>query len=328
MGAFSYCSNLIDFKISDGDNPLWIAGGAFTSMPLETLYLGRDINLDQSTPSTAFGKMHKLNTIVIGDCVTNIEDNIFYDCKNITTIYFQGYTPPVAGDNSFSNYDATLYVPDGSLTTYQSSSYWSRFKYLVEYYLDKYFYINYVVDGRHYLTDSIKHGHSITLIDIPEKEGYTFSGWSEVPATMPAGDITITGSFSVNYYTLTYMVDGEEYKTEQIAYGDSVVLIDAPVKENYIFSGWSGAPVMMPAEDVTITGSFVYTSVSGVLADTMVKVSSNSITFLGAENSRVVVYSTSGALVEQIDSYTGEEITLESGVYIIRVGNKTLKVKI
>ena len=449
-GAFSNCSNLIDFKISDGDNPLWIAGGAFTSMPLETLYLGRDINLDQSTPSTAFGKMHKLNTIVIGDCVTNIEDNIFYNCKNITTIYFQGYTPPVAGDNSFSNYDATLYVPDGSLTTYQSSSYWSRFKYLVEYYLDKYFYINYVVDGRHYLTDSIKHGHSITLIDIPEKEGYTFSGWSEapvtmpanditisgsfaintyvltyivdgetyatdsivyngdvelisapekegftfsgwseapvtmpandivingsfavnyytvaymvdgdtiatdsiaygaeftpiaapekegytfsgwseVPATMPAGDITITGSFSVNYYTLTYMVDGEEYKTEQIAYGDSVVLIDAPVKENYIFSGWSGAPVIMPAEDVIITGSFVYTSVSGVLADTMVKVSSNSITFLGAENSRVVVYSTSGALVEQIDSYTGEEITLERGVYIIRVGNKTLKVKI
>ena len=166
------------------------------------------------------------------------------------------------------------------------------------------------------------------MISSPEKEGYTFSGWSEVPATMPAGDITITGSFCVNYYTLTYMVDGEEYKTEQIAYGDSVVLIDAPVKENYIFSGWSGAPVIMPAEDVIITGSFVYTSVSGVLADTMVKVSSNSITFLGAENSRVVVYSTSGALVEQIDSYTGEEITLERGVYIIREGNKTLKVKI
>ena len=191
-----------------------------------------------------------------------------------------------------------------------------------------YYTIAYVVDGDTIASESIAYGAEITPIAAPEKEGYTFSGWSEVPATMPAGGITITGSFCVNYYTLTYVVDGEEYKTEQIAYGDSVVLIDAPVKENYIFSGWSGAPVMMPAEDVTITGSFVHTNISGVMVNAMFKVDGNSITLAGAENSCVAIYSVSGALVNKYDYYDGEEIVLDRGVYVIRIGEKTIKIKL
>jgi hypothetical protein len=42
----------------------------------------------------------------------------------------------------------------------------------------------------------------------------------------------------------------------------------------------------------------------------------------------VAVYSTGGALVEKIDCYAGEEITLDKGVYILRVGGKTVKVKL
>ena len=34
----------------------------------------------------------------------------------------------------------------------------------------------------------------------PTKEGYTFSGWSEIPETMPDHDVTVTGSFIVNKY--------------------------------------------------------------------------------------------------------------------------------
>ena len=188
--------------------------------------------------------------------------------------------------------------------------------------------VAYVVDGDTIATDSVAYGSEITPIAAPEKEGHTFSGWSEAPATMPANDIVINGSFSVNYYTLTYIVDGEEYKTEQVAYGDSVVLIDAPVKENYIFSGWSDAPAIVPAEDIIITGSFVHTSINSVSAEATVKVNGNIITLVGAENSSVTIYSTSGALVEKIDSYAGEEIALDRGVYIVHVENNTLKVKL
>lgn len=191
-----------------------------------------------------------------------------------------------------------------------------------------YYTVVYVVDGDTIATESIAYGVEITPIAAPAKEGYTFSGWSEAPSKMPANDIVISASFSVNYYTLTYMVDGEEYKEEQIAYGDSVVLIDAPVKENYIFSGWSGAPVTMPAEDVTITGSFVHTSISSVSAGAMVKVDGNSITLAGAENSCVAIYSVSGALVNKYDNYDGEGIVLDRGVYVIRIGEKTMKIKL
>ena len=84
----------------------------------------------------------------------------------------------------------------------------------------------------------------------------------------------------------------------------------------------------MPAEDIIITGSFVHTSINSVSAEATVKVNGNIITLVGAENSSVTIYSTSGALVEKIDSYAGEEIALDRGVYIVRVGNNTLKVKL
>ena len=39
-------------------------------------------------------------------------------------------------------------------------------------------------------------GDAITPETEPTKEGYTFSGWSEIPATMPAHDVTVTGTFT------------------------------------------------------------------------------------------------------------------------------------
>ena len=195
-------------------------------------------------------------------------------------------------------------------------------------FLVNYYAVTYIIAGDTIATDSIAYGAEITPIAAPEKEGHTFSGWSEAPVTMPANDIVISGSFSVNYYTLTYIVDGDEYKVEQIAYGDSVVLIDAPVKDGYTFSGWSYAPTTMPAKDVVIMGMFINTNINAASADAIVKVNGNCITLVGAENSSVAIYSTSGALVEKIDAYAGEEITLDKGVYIVRVVGKAVKVKL
>ena len=116
--------------------------------------------------------------------------------------------------------------------------------------------VTYIVDGEVYKTESITYGSAITAAESPVKEGHTFSGWSGVPSTMPAKDITVSGSFTVNNYTITYIVDGEVYKTESIAYGSEVEAIAAPVKEGHSFSGWSGVPSTMPAKDVTVNGSF------------------------------------------------------------------------
>ncbi len=116
--------------------------------------------------------------------------------------------------------------------------------------------LTYIVDGNEYKTATITFGTTITPEEAPVKEGYTFSGWSEIPATMPAHDVTITGTFTVNTYTLTYIVDGEEYKSVSVTYGSAITPEEAPLKEGYSFSGWSYVPVTMPATDVRVIGTF------------------------------------------------------------------------
>lgn len=114
----------------------------------------------------------------------------------------------------------------------------------------------YIVDGQTYKTINMDYGGSITPEVAPEKDGYTFSGWSEIPSTMPAKDVTVTGSFAVNTYTLTYVVDGETYKTFSMNYSDAITAEKEPIKEGYTFSGWNEIPSTMPAKDVTVTGTF------------------------------------------------------------------------
>ena len=120
--------------------------------------------------------------------------------------------------------------------------------------------ITYMVDGEVYKTETVAYGAEIPVVELPVKAGHTFDRWTGIPATMPAMDITVNAGFIVNSYVVTYMVDGELYRTETIVYDSEVVLPEYPTKEGYTFSGWSEAPALMPAEDVVIEGSFVVNS--------------------------------------------------------------------
>ena len=156
----------------------------------------------------------------------------------------------------------------------------------------------YMVDGKEYKRVSVKCGETIVPESAPVKEGYSFKGWTGIPATMPAKDVTVRGTFVINYYDIIYIVDGEEYMVVSVAYGEEIVLIDAPVKEEHTFSGWSEAPETMPANNLIITGSFEYTDI-------------NSPT---VENSGVDVYSLQGILLYR---NLKELDILPSGIYII-----------
>ena len=105
-------------------------------------------------------------------------------------------------------------------------------------------------------TKTIVFGDAVTAPEAPAKEGHTFAGWQDVPATMPAHDIEIQGSYTVNKYALTYKVDGEEYKVVEVEFGATIVPEADPVKEGYTFSGWQGLPETMPANDVEVTATF------------------------------------------------------------------------
>ncbi len=114
----------------------------------------------------------------------------------------------------------------------------------------------YKVDGEVYKTYNVTYNTTITAEPAPEKEGHTFSGWSEIPSVMPAKDVEVNGSFTVNEYTVTFVVDGEVIATYAINYGEAISLPETPEKEGHTFSGWSEVPETMPAKDVTITGTF------------------------------------------------------------------------
>mgnify|MGYP003292830698 CR=1 FL=1 len=116
--------------------------------------------------------------------------------------------------------------------------------------------LTYNVDGVEYQKYEVTYSDTLVAEAEPTKEGYTFSGWSEVPATMPANDVTIEGQFSVNYYQVTYMLDGEIFQIDSLAYGEAIVIPEAPAKEDYEFNGWSEAPETMPAGDLTVTGTY------------------------------------------------------------------------
>ena len=120
--------------------------------------------------------------------------------------------------------------------------------------------IIYKVDGDVWAVDSVAYGSDIVLRDEPVKEGHTFGGWSEAPATMPANDVTIEGSFTINSYAITYKVDGDVWAVDSVAYSSDIVLRDEPVKEGHTFGDWSEAPATMPAHDITIEGSFTVNS--------------------------------------------------------------------
>ncbi|MEI3090821.1 MAG: InlB B-repeat-containing protein [Oscillospiraceae bacterium] len=99
------------------------------------------------------------------------------------------------------------------------------------------------------------YGTDITVPAAPTKTGYTFMGWEpELPATMPAEDMTITAKWRINQYTVTFDTDGGSAVAPITQdYGTAITAPADPTREGYTFMGWDKAiPATMPAGDMTI----------------------------------------------------------------------------
>ncbi|EAD9035941.1 LPXTG cell wall anchor domain-containing protein [Listeria monocytogenes] len=110
---------------------------------------------------------------------------------------------------------------------------------------------------------------------VPEKEGYTSTGWYDAPTggnqwdfevdKMPAKDFTLYAQFSINQYIATLDVDGKT-SSQTIAYQKLVQEPAEPKKEGYTFIGWYDektggtewdfATDKMPAKDITLYAQF------------------------------------------------------------------------
>ena len=110
----------------------------------------------------------------------------------------------------------------------------------------------------------------------PEKEGYTFTGWTNIANivtvdtttgkfTMPAQNVRFDATFEINQYNVTYKVDGKEVGTDVYNFNSDVAIRPVPTKEGYTFSGWKignadAENFKMPAHDVVIEGTFAKNS--------------------------------------------------------------------
>lgn len=268
----SWCN--IDFKIIIGldpwdlsVNPLYYAHNLYLNGDkISKLVIPENISVIKAA-AFAGGNF---NTILFHKQVNTINSFAFDECNNLTDVY--SYSPQIGLNDRrqiFTNIikTATLHVRERFVNNYQegyaSHNYnigWKDFG-KVEYIEGIDFNLSYLVDNEVYETIIKEYGESITKEEEPSKEGYTFSGWSEIPETMPDHDVTVTGNFIINKYKLTYKVDGEIYKTYDIEYNSAITTEKAPTRKGMTFSGWSEIPETMPAKDIEVTGKFSWSQV-------------------------------------------------------------------
>ena len=150
----------------------------------------------------AFEQCSGLTSISLGEQMAFMAEYAFYNCPNIAEIYSYAITPPWLGYCVFCNtsYSIPVYVPSGSVSSYQSADGWSSFT-------------NYHgIGGTNYYTISVSaspsdggtvtgggsynNGSSCTLT-ATANSGYTFNNWTEngtVVSTNASYTFTVTGN--------------------------------------------------------------------------------------------------------------------------------------
>ena len=193
------------------------------TMPAENLVLDAALTVNEYTVTYNInGEIYAIQVYAYGEEVFAPA----YDVPDHFT--FSGWDTPATMPAENIVLDATL-VEDGKYT------------------------VSFMVDGETYFTFTGYEGDAITVPEDPEKLGYTFDAWDGMPedGVLPAANITVTAVWSVNTYTITYTVNGEEYSIQTYEYGAAIITPAYDVPEGYTFSGWD-VPETMPAEDLVV----------------------------------------------------------------------------
>ena len=119
-----------------------------------------------------------------------------------------------------------------------------------------------VVDGETTETEYL-YGSIVAEPTTPVKTGYTFAGWTpEVPALMPAEDLSITAVFTANSYDAIFKAnggawsDGETTKTVTTDFDSEIIAPENPSRQGYDFAGWDSEISIMDTEGNTFTAQW------------------------------------------------------------------------
>lgn len=128
---FDGCTNLKSVTLGNGVTSI----GDFAFFGCNSLISIEIPNSVETIGQSAFYSCTGLKSVKIGTGVTNISNYAFYKCTALISIYCEKEIPCIINTSTFitSHYiNATLYIPVGSLTAYQSADYWKNFWNIVE----------------------------------------------------------------------------------------------------------------------------------------------------------------------------------------------------
>lgn len=243
-GTFANCNSIKSLTFEEGSDTLKLVNDynaytaimPFANTPIDSIYLGRVIvGTDRYYPENTiipFTNVGSVFSMRIGDNITEIGEKAysrwmidslyipkdvikignraFADCQSLKDVTSYAISVPETGEYVFTESylpDATLIVPLSLYKEYKARTPWSLFG-RIQNFEGKY-YVTYIVDGTIYKEVLYEYGAVIIPEAEPTKEGYTFSGWSEIPETMPDHDIVITGTFTINTKKGDVNSDGE-----------------------------------------------------------------------------------------------------------------------
>lgn len=264
----------------------------------------------------AFNGCTNLTSLIIGNNVTKIDDDAFNGCKGLTSITIPN-SVTVIGFNAFSNCSSLkeICVEDGYSTLCWGDYSTYRHEYFEGCPIEK------VYLGRNLSFNGNKYNN------IGAAVYGLFTGTKAISSLTIGNCVTriyneVFGNFSPNIsiYLIctTPPTIGERSDAAYVNWniyvpqGTLDVYQNANVWKNF----WN-------IQELNAT------AIENVTDETLAfEITPGGIQFTAAEGKTVVVYTANGTLAEKINNYIGEEITLHNGVYIIHVGNKTIKVKL
>lgn len=133
FNAFSNCSSLKEICVEDGYSTLCWGDYStfdheyFEGCPIEKVYLGRDFAFN-GDEGGLFSGTKAINSLTIGNCVTNIPDKVFVNFAQDVNIYLMCTNPPTIRPKSDAAYvNWNIYVPQGTLDVYQNAKVWENF---------------------------------------------------------------------------------------------------------------------------------------------------------------------------------------------------------
>ena len=119
------------------------------------------------------------------------------------------------------------------------------------------YWVQLVVDGEEIYHQLQDYGSPIVVPEVEEREGYTFAWDGEIPETVPAESVLVHGNYTANIYTVTFILDGQEFAKYELEYGAEITAPEVDGDERYSFGGWEDVPATVPAHDVVIYGGMV-----------------------------------------------------------------------